>query len=65
MQHGRPGVTLPNGTAALDARHDATGRNIILVLDNGPCHVSTATRHALAERDWTRARLLLHRLLQD
>jgi hypothetical protein len=36
--------------AALDARHDATGRNIILVLDNGPCHVSKVTQHALADR---------------
>jgi transposase len=36
--------------AALDARHHATGRNVILVLDNGPCHGSTATRRALAER---------------
>ena len=39
--------------AALDARHAATGRAIILVLDNGPCHVSKATRRALAERgEW-------------
>lgn len=39
--------------AALDARHAATGRDIILVLDNGPCHVSTRTQNALAERaDW-------------
>src|SRR5918993_1192976 len=36
--------------AALDARHAATGRRVILVLDNGPCHGSTATRRALAER---------------
>ena len=36
--------------AALDARHEATGRRVILVLDNGPCHGSTATRRALAER---------------
>jgi hypothetical protein len=36
--------------AALDARHTATGRDIILVLDNGPCHVSKATQRALAER---------------
>ena len=36
--------------AALDARHEATGRHVILVLDNGPCHISTATRRALAER---------------
>ena len=39
--------------AALEARHAATGRAVILVLDNGPCHVSTATRRALAARaDW-------------
>ena len=39
--------------AALDARHAATGRDIILVFDNGPCHTSTATRRALADRaDW-------------
>jgi hypothetical protein len=36
--------------AALDARHAATGRHIILVLDNGPCHVSKATQAALAAR---------------
>jgi DDE superfamily endonuclease len=36
--------------AALDARHAATGRDVILVLDNGPCHGSTATRRALAAR---------------
>jgi DDE superfamily endonuclease len=39
--------------AALDARHEATGRAIILVLDNGPCHVSQISRAALAARsDW-------------
>ncbi|MGH2618633.1 MAG: IS630 family transposase [Thermomicrobiales bacterium] len=39
--------------AALDARHAATGRRVILVLDNGPCHTSKATRRALAERgEW-------------
>jgi hypothetical protein len=39
--------------AALDARHATTGRDIILVLDNGPRHVSKATRQALADRaDW-------------
>lgn len=35
---------------ALDARHFATGREIYLVLDNGPCHTSKASRTALAER---------------
>ena len=36
--------------AALDARHAATGREVMLVLDNGPCHTSKASRAALAER---------------
>jgi hypothetical protein len=39
--------------AAVEAHHDATGRDIILVLDNGSCHVSKATQQALADRaDW-------------
>jgi len=36
--------------AALDARHEATGRQIILVLDNGPCHVSKRSQAALVAR---------------
>jgi len=36
--------------AALDARHAATGREIYLVLDNGPCHTSQASTKALAAR---------------
>ena len=36
--------------AALDARHAATGREVFLVLDNGPCHTSKASHAALAER---------------
>ena len=36
--------------AALEARHLATGRRVILALDNGPCHVSKATPRALAAR---------------
>jgi hypothetical protein len=36
--------------AALDARHAATKRKVILVLDNGPCHRSQASQAALAER---------------
>jgi transposase len=35
---------------ALDARHAATGRDVILVLDNGSCHTSKVSRQALAER---------------
>lgn len=39
--------------AALDARHAATGRDIILVLDNGSAHISKVSQAALAERaDW-------------
>lgn len=38
---------------ALETRHAATGRDMIVVLDNGPCHVSKATQAALAARgDW-------------
>lgn len=44
---------------ALDARHAATGREIFLVLDNGPCHRSKASPAALAERE---ARLHVIRL---
>lgn len=36
--------------AALDARHAATGRQIILVLDNGPCHVSKRSHAELVAR---------------
>jgi len=36
--------------AALDARHTETGKEVYLVLDNGPCHTSKATTAALAER---------------
>ena len=34
--------------AALAARHTATGRDMILVFDNGSCHTSKATQAALA-----------------
>ena len=36
--------------AALDARHAATGREVFLVLDNGPAQTSKVSRAALAER---------------
>lgn len=36
--------------AALDARHAATNRRVILVLDNGSCHTSKVSQQALAER---------------
>ena len=35
---------------ALDVRHAATGRKTFLVLDNGPCHTSKASRAALLAR---------------
>ena len=42
--------------AALEARHRATGRKVVLVLDNGPAHRSKASQAALAERgDWLEA----------
>jgi transposase len=36
--------------AALDARHAATGREIYLAPDNGPCHTSKTSRAALDAR---------------
>ena len=37
----------------LDARHQATGREVYLALDNGPAHTSKASRAALAARsEW-------------
>jgi transposase len=39
--------------AALDARHEATGRAMLLVLDNASCHTSQVTQAALAARaEW-------------
>ena len=38
---------------ALEGRHGATGREIFLVLDKGPCHTSRASQAALDGRaDW-------------
>src|SRR5205085_12211060 len=34
----------------LDARHRATGREMFLALDNGPCHTSDTSRAALTAR---------------
>ncbi len=36
--------------AVLEARHHATGRDMYLVLDNGPCHRSKVSQTALAAR---------------
>jgi transposase len=42
--------------AALDARHAATGRQVILVLDNGSCHNSKTSQQAIAQRaEWLEA----------
>ena len=50
---GQDAAAFARYLAALEARHAATGRDVILVLDNGPCHLSKATQRALAERaDW-------------
>ena len=39
--------------AALDARHAATGKEVFLALDNGPCHTSDASQAALMGRgEW-------------
>jgi transposase len=39
--------------AALEERHDVSGRDMILVLDNGPAHTSKQSQAALAARaDW-------------
>jgi transposase len=39
--------------AALERRQQETGRAVYLVLDNGPCHTSKASREALARcADW-------------
>lgn len=37
--------------AALDGRHEATGREIYLALDHASCHTSAVSRAALAERE--------------
>jgi transposase len=53
LQARQDSVGFARYLAALDARHTATGRGVILVLDNGPCHTSKATQRALAaRRDW-------------
>ena len=36
--------------AVLDTRHRATGKEIFLALDNGPCHTSKVSQAALATR---------------
>jgi transposase len=61
LGRGRVEVLCANQTSAcfrhyleaLDQRHTETGREIFLVLDNGPCHTSKASQAELAARtDW-------------
>lgn len=47
---GQDSAAFARYLAALDERHAATGRGVILVLDNGGCHTSKASRAALAAR---------------
>lgn len=47
---GQDSACFPLDLAALDARHQATGREVFLVRDNGPSHTSKVGRAALAAR---------------
>ena len=47
---GQDSASFGRYLAALDARHTATGKEIFLALDNGPCHTSDVSRAALAAR---------------
>jgi hypothetical protein len=50
---GQDSAAFARYLAALDARHERTGRAVILALDNGPAHTSKASRAELAARaDW-------------
>lgn len=44
-------VAFPLYLDALDARHQETGREVFLTLDNGPCHTSKASQAALAAQE--------------
>jgi len=47
---GQDSASFGRYLAALDARHTATGKELFLALDNGPCHTSDVSRAALAAR---------------
>ena len=47
---GQDSASFGRYLAALDARHTATGKEMFLALDNGPCHTSDVSRAALAAR---------------
>jgi hypothetical protein len=50
---GQDSAAFARYLGALDARYAATGREVFLLIDNGPCHTSVASRAALAARaDW-------------
>ena len=51
LRRARLGLVCPlRYLTALDTRHAALGKEVYLVLDNGPCHTSKTTKAALAER---------------
>jgi DDE superfamily endonuclease len=47
---GQDSACFASYLTALDARHTARGVEVYLVLDNGPCHTSNASRAALEDR---------------
>ena len=47
---GQDSASFGRYLAALDARHTATGKEMFLALDNGPCHTSDTSRAALTAR---------------
>lgn len=53
---GQDSACFERSPQALEARHQATGRKVLLVLDNGPAHRSKASQTALAARaEWLEA----------
>jgi hypothetical protein len=56
---GQDSVRFADYLTVLEQRHQETGRDVILVLDNGSCHTSVVSRAALAtRRDWLQIRWL-------
>lgn len=54
---GQDSAPFGRDLAALDARHEATERRVVLVVDNAGCRASEASRAALAARTaWLEAR---------
>jgi transposase len=50
LRAGQTSADFERYLVALDVHHEQTGREIYLVLDNGPCHTSKLSQAALAER---------------